>query len=72
MQQEKPKNKTINPYIMEIIIQRDIREMLPVRRLMSHDMLEAYIELAALYSREYWLILQEEYLRRMEYEISIY
>jgi hypothetical protein len=56
---------------MEIAIQRELKEMIQVRKRMPSDILEVYIECAALYSREYWLVLQEEYLRRMEREIAI-
>ena len=56
---------------MEIAIQRELREICPIRRWLPNDMLEAYLDYAALYSREYWLLLHKEFLRRMELEISI-
>lgn len=56
---------------MEIAIQREIREICPNCKNLPNDILEAYLEYAALYSMKYWLLLQEEYLRRMEEEISI-
>lgn len=56
---------------MEIEIQRDLRHTCHACRIIPNDMLEAYLDYAALYSRKYWLILQEEFLRRMENEISI-
>lgn len=57
--------------IMEKAIQREIKEMLPFRKWIPNDIFEMYMDYAALYSKEYWLILQDEYLRRMECEIAI-
>ena len=37
----------------------------------SDDMLEVYIDYAALYYKEYWLILLKERLRRHELEIAV-
>lgn len=56
---------------MEIQIQKDIREISQIRRWLPNDMLEAYLELSSMYSREYWLLLHTEFLRRMDLEISI-
>lgn len=56
---------------MEITIQKEIREICNNTQSLSNDILEAYIEYAALYSKECWLILLNEHLRRMENEISI-
>lgn len=56
---------------MEIAIQREIREICPACKWLPNDILEAYLEIASMYSRECWLLLHKEYLRRMEYEISI-
>jgi hypothetical protein len=56
---------------MEIEIQKEIKEICAIRHWLSNDMLEAYIEYSAIYSRKYWLLLQSEYLKRMELEIAI-
>lgn len=56
---------------MEIAIQREIKDICPNCKKLPNDILEAYLDLAALYSREYWLFLHKEYLRRMEGEIAI-
>lgn len=54
-----------------IEIQNQLEEACKLKKYWAHDVLEAYIEYASLYSFKCWLILQEEYLRRMELEISI-
>jgi len=56
---------------MEIMIQKEIKEKCQCKKHIPNDQLEAYIDYAALYSKKYWLELQEEYLRRMEEEIAI-
>lgn len=56
---------------MEITIQRELREMSQIRKFIPNDMLEAYIDYAALYSKDCWLLFQDEFLRRMEMQISI-
>lgn len=56
---------------MEIATQREIKEICLICKWLPNDILEVYLDLAALYSREYWLLLHKEYLRRMELEISI-
>lgn len=57
---------------MEMIqIQKEIGEILCCRKWMPNDTLEAYLEYAAMYSKKYWLLLHDEYLRRMENEIII-
>lgn len=56
---------------MEIEIQRELKEMCMLRRYLPNDILEAYLDYAALYSKESWLLLQGEYLRRMTLEIAI-
>lgn len=53
------------------MIQREIREACQYKRYIPNDILEAYIDYAALYSKKYWLELQSEFLRRMELEIAI-
>lgn len=55
---------------MEIEIQKEIKHICKVCEHLPNDTLEAYLEYAALYSMKYWLILQGEFLRRMEEEIS--
>lgn len=53
-------------------IQREIKDIckhcLPH---ISDDMLEVYIDYAALYYKKYWLILLNERLRRHELEIAV-
>lgn len=56
---------------MEIMIQRELRERLQEPKKIPNDMLEIYLDIARLYSKESWLVLQDEYLRRMEFEIAI-
>lgn len=57
---------------MEIMIQQELKEACLLKKHWPNDILEAYIEYASLYSKECWLSLQDEYLRRMELEIAIY
>ncbi len=52
-------------------IQQEIHEMCSLRQYLANDILEAYIDYAALYSKEDWLLLLSERLRRMECEIAI-
>ena len=47
-----------------------LNEACNMREWLPNDMLEAYIELASLYSMKHWLILQGEFLYRMEFEKS--
>ena len=56
---------------MEIEIQRELREMSQLAKYLANDTLEAYLEYAAMYSKESWLVFQKEYLRRMELQILI-
>lgn len=53
------------------MIQKEIKEACKAKNHIPNDILEAYIDYAALYSRKYWLLLHKEYLRRMEEEIAI-
>ena len=52
-------------------IQKEIHEICMYREILSNDVLEAYIDYAALYSKTDWLLLLSERLRRMESEIVI-
>lgn len=56
---------------MEITIQRELKEMSQIAKYLANDTLEAYLEYAALYSKDSWLVFQAEYLRRMENQIVI-
>jgi hypothetical protein len=56
---------------MEITIQRELREICPHRKSLSDDLLEVWLDYAAKYSKECWLILKDEHLRRLELEIAI-
>lgn len=56
---------------MEIMIEKELREICSIKRWIANDLLESYLEYASLYSRESWISLQEEYLRRMDLEIAI-
>lgn len=52
-------------------IQKELHEICKIKKWLPNDTLEAYLEYASLYSKECWLSLQSELLRRMELEISI-
>ena len=54
-----------------IKIQQEINEMCKLKKYLPNDLLEAYIDYAALYSQKNWLLLLSERLRRMELEIAI-
>jgi hypothetical protein len=56
---------------MEITIQRELGDICKIRKYIPNDMLEAYLEYASLYSKKYWLLLQDEFLLRQEFEIAI-
>ena len=56
---------------MEIEIQRELREMSQLAKYLANDTLEAYLEYAAMYSKESWLVFHKEYLRCMELQILI-
>jgi hypothetical protein len=56
---------------MEIMIQQELREMSQIKKYLPSDILEIYLDIARLYSKDSWLVLQDEYLRRMEFEIAI-
>lgn len=56
---------------MEIMIQRELKEICKIAKYLANDTLEAYLEYASLYSKEAWLVFQAEYLRRMELQIAI-
>jgi hypothetical protein len=56
---------------MQTAIERDLKEMCQIRKYIPNDMLEAYLEYASLYSKKYWLLFQDEFLLRMEFEIAL-
>jgi hypothetical protein len=56
---------------MQTAIERDLKEMCQIRKYIPNDTLEAYLEYSSLYSKKYWLLFQDEFLLRMQYEIAI-
>lgn len=56
---------------MEIAIQKELKDMVKLRKYLPNDQLEAYLEYSQLYSFSCWICFLSERLRRMENEIII-